>query len=99
MTGTGSAAWELRTLGGVAAGQVVASVSLYLLTALAIAVQLRRIGSFRWWASLGFPLPMFVFMAVFVRSWWHTRVRRSVVWRGRAIDLSKSTSTGGAASG
>lgn len=48
---------------------------------------LRRLGSFRWWTWLLFPLPLLAFDALFLRSAVLTVVRRSVRWRGRAVDL------------
>jgi 4,4'-diaponeurosporenoate glycosyltransferase len=55
---------------------------------------LRRIGSFRWWAWALFPLPLLAFDLVFARSAVLTVVRRSVRWRGRAVDLRGRGSAG-----
>ncbi|WGL52608.1 glycosyltransferase [Nocardioides sp. BP30] len=46
---------------------------------------LRRLGSFRWWTWVLFPLPLAFFDLVFVRSLVSTALRRSVRWRGRAV--------------
>ena len=51
---------------------------------------LRRIGSFRWWTWLLFPVPLLAFDALFARSALLTVVRRSVRWRGRTVDLRAS---------
>src|SRR4051794_20057184 len=48
---------------------------------------LRRIGSFRWWTWVLFPLPLLAFDVLFARSAALTVVRRSVRWRGREVDL------------
>jgi 4,4'-diaponeurosporenoate glycosyltransferase len=48
---------------------------------------LRRLGSFRWWASAGFVVPLAAFVVIFGRSVALTFGRRQVTWRGRAIDL------------
>lgn len=48
---------------------------------------LRRLGSFRWWTSAAFPLPLTAFLLIFARSAALTFVRRRVTWRGRTIDL------------
>ena len=57
----------------------------------ALAWQLRRLlrlsGTFRWWTWVLFPVPLLAFDAVFVRSLVLTAVRRSVLWRGRPVDL------------
>jgi 4,4'-diaponeurosporenoate glycosyltransferase len=49
---------------------------------------LRRIGSFRAWTWLLFPLPLLAFDLLFARSAALTLVRRSVRWRGRDVPLS-----------
>ena len=58
----------------------------------ALAWQLRsvlhRIGSFRWWTWLLFPVPLLAFDVLFARSAALTVVRRSVQWRGRQVELS-----------
>ncbi len=48
---------------------------------------LRRIGSFRWWTWALFPVPLLAFDLIFAQSAALTVVRRSVSWRGRAVDL------------
>lgn len=49
---------------------------------------LRRIGSFRWWTWLLFPISLLAFDVLFARSAVRTVVRRSVQWRGREVHLS-----------
>jgi 4,4'-diaponeurosporenoate glycosyltransferase len=46
---------------------------------------LRRVGSFRWWTWVLFPVPLLAFDVVFARSLVRTVVRRSVRWRGRDV--------------
>jgi 4,4'-diaponeurosporenoate glycosyltransferase len=50
---------------------------------------LRRIGSFRWWTWVLFPVPLLAFDVLFAVSAAHTVVRRSVRWRGRDVDLGR----------
>lgn len=52
---------------------------------------LRRVGSFRWWTWAAFPVCLLAFDLIFARSALHTVLRRSVQWRGRAVDLRPST--------
>jgi 4,4'-diaponeurosporenoate glycosyltransferase len=52
---------------------------------------LRRIGSFRWWTWAIFPVPLTAFAMLFIRSMVRTHIRRSVRWRGRRIELPRST--------
>ena len=51
---------------------------------------LRRLGAFRWWASVCFPIPLVAFGGLFVSSLVARGVRRSVAWRGRTIPIGKS---------
>lgn len=52
---------------------------------------LRRLGDFRWWTWLCFPVPLLAFDLLFFRSALRTLVRRSVRWRGRDVDLRGRT--------
>jgi 4,4'-diaponeurosporenoate glycosyltransferase len=53
---------------------------------------LRRIGSFRWWTWLLFPVPLLAFDVIFARSAALTVIRRRVRWRGREVDLRRGGS-------
>ena len=59
----------------------------WLLVAVALRWALRRVGSFRWWTAVAFPVPLVAFAALFARSVWARAVRRSVVWRGRRVTV------------
>lgn len=48
---------------------------------------LHRVGSFRWWTWVLFPVPLLAFDVIFARSAALTLVRRTVRWRGRDVDL------------
>jgi len=48
---------------------------------------LRRLGAFRWWTWVLFPVPLAFFDLVFARSLVSTTLRRSVRWRGRDVRL------------
>jgi 4,4'-diaponeurosporenoate glycosyltransferase len=54
---------------------------------------LRRVGSFRWWTWALFPAPLLAFDVVFARSASLTVVRRSVLWRGREVQIAGRRST------
>lgn len=62
----------------------------YLATALDVRRLLQRVGTFRWWTWALFPAPLLAFDAIFARSAAQTVVRRSVRWRGRDVDLTRS---------
>jgi 4,4'-diaponeurosporenoate glycosyltransferase len=50
-----------------------------------LAVLLRRIGRFSWWAAPAFPLLLAGFVALFARSAVPRALHRSVRWRGRSL--------------
>lgn len=81
---------------GAATGRADASAALWALAWLVAALQLRAVlraaGTFRWWTWALFPLPLLAFDLVFARSALLTVVRRSVRWRGRAVDLRSQRS-------
>jgi 4,4'-diaponeurosporenoate glycosyltransferase len=60
------------------------SVGLYLLFALQLYAMLRRIGAFRWFTALFYPVPLIFFCVVF--AWSATRPRGQVKWKGRIVD-------------
>jgi len=57
----------------------------YVAYALQLLVLLRRVGGFHPLTALAYPVPLAVFLAVFVRSLVLTFVRHEVRWRGRTI--------------
>jgi 4,4'-diaponeurosporenoate glycosyltransferase len=59
------------------------------LTEIELAWILRRIGSFRWWTVVAFPVPLAVFVGLYFRSLLLVRVRRRVAWRGRDIAIGR----------
>jgi 4,4'-diaponeurosporenoate glycosyltransferase len=72
---------------GGAAGFGASAVGIYALYAGQVWWMLRRIGSFGPVTALVFPLPLAFFHAVFARSLWLARIRGSVTWRGRRVDV------------
>ncbi len=46
---------------------------------------LRRIGRFRWWTSMLYPIPFIFFTIVMIYSLIITYIRRQVTWKGRTI--------------
>jgi len=87
------AAAALLSLVGAALGRDLTAGSslVWVLGWLVTSWQLRRLlrtaGTFRWWTWALFPVPLLAFDLVFARSALLTVVRRSVRWRGRAVDL------------
>jgi 4,4'-diaponeurosporenoate glycosyltransferase len=55
----------------------------YLLFALQLGVMFRRVGAFRWYTALLYPVPLIFHFAVF--TWSMLRSGRQVTWKGRTI--------------
>lgn len=62
---------------------------LYVLTAALMAVLLRRVGRFRWWTWVAFPVGVGCFVAVCARSLWRTYCRRELDWRARRLHVRR----------
>jgi 4,4'-diaponeurosporenoate glycosyltransferase len=87
IAGAGSAAMSLGFVPGNDGVDPWVGVALYggfVVQLLAIA---RQIGTFRAAGIALYPVALVAFIALFVRSTWRLRVRRSVRWRGRTIPL------------
>jgi 4,4'-diaponeurosporenoate glycosyltransferase len=73
--------------GAVRAGFGASAVGIYALYAAQVWWMQRRIGSFGLVTALVFPLPLAFFHTVFARSLWLARIRGSVTWRGRRVNV------------
>jgi 4,4'-diaponeurosporenoate glycosyltransferase len=58
----------------------------YFLFALQLYWMLSRIGTYRWYTALFFPIPLVFFVIVFFRSCITTFIMRKVRWKGRMIE-------------
>lgn len=89
----------VTTLSGVAVPLFYGHPALWAVAWVGVAGQLwwilRRIGSFRWWTWVLFPVPLLAFDLLFTRSAALMLFRRSVNWRGRTVALDRSGSTPG----
>jgi len=88
-----AASWTYLSLVVGAASPTAPTLLATAVGGLGLAALLRRVGSFRWWAMLAYPVLVAFFVAVFVRSLWLTYVRRAVNWRGRTLDLGDDPTT------
>ncbi len=61
------------------------AIAMWVFAAVQVAVLLRRIGRFAWWAAPAFPLLLAGFVALFLRSIIHRTVRRTVTWHDRSV--------------
>ena len=60
---------------------------LYMLYTAQIFWMLIRIGNFLFYTALFYPIPLAFFVFVFIYSFVRIFFRRSVLWKGREIDL------------
>jgi 4,4'-diaponeurosporenoate glycosyltransferase len=58
-------------------------VTIYLLCAVQLHLLLRRVGAFRWYTALLYPVPLAFYFVVFARS--ALRSGKQVTWKGRTI--------------
>lgn len=60
------------------------------LTSAQVAWMGRRVGTYRLWAAVLFPVPLAAFIALFARSLLRRALRRSVRWRGRDVRTTRA---------
>ncbi len=75
-------------------GGLVVYVLAYVAVALQMAWMLSRAGRFRWWAWGVWPVPMVVFVAVFIRSAAMMTLHRPVRWKGRRVPPAGASRSG-----
>ena len=73
----------LAPLGWLVSGDGLRWGTVYLLCAAQVGWLSRRVGAFRWYTALVYPLPLIFFFCVFARS--AARSGRPVSWKGRQI--------------
>jgi len=69
--------------------QIAISAGLYILYAAQIYWMLIRIGNFKFYTALFYPIPMVFFVVVFTYSFARIFLVRSVKWKGREINLRR----------
>jgi len=70
--------------------QIALYGSLYILYSVQIYWMLIRIGNFKFYTALFYPIPMSFFVVVFTYSFVRIFLVRSVKWKGREIDLRRN---------
>jgi 4,4'-diaponeurosporenoate glycosyltransferase len=73
----------LAPLGGLATGDWLRWGAAYLLCAAQVAWFSRRVGAFRWFTAVLYPVPLIFFFVVF--AWSVSRSGKRVSWKGREI--------------
>jgi 4,4'-diaponeurosporenoate glycosyltransferase len=87
ITAAGSAAMSLPLVPGNGGVGGLVGAAVYALFVVQLAAMARRVGSFHAATVIAYPVALVTFMALFFRSVWHSRIRRSVRWRGRSIPV------------
>jgi 4,4'-diaponeurosporenoate glycosyltransferase len=82
----GAAAWVWSLAGGWLTSPWFGVASV-----VQLAVFARVAGRFPWWSIVLFPIPLAVFLVVFVRSVLRRVLRREVTWKGRRLVPDQST--------
>ena len=91
VTALGSAA--LGLVDAIAGQSPLLYAGLYAAFVAQLAVMLHRVGRFRWWTAVLYPVGLATFFGVFAYSTWRTLVRRSTTWSGRTINLTSTAAT------
>ncbi|GGG68867.1 glycosyltransferase [Paenibacillus radicis (ex Gao et al. 2016)] len=72
--------------------EAIIAAAIYLAYAIQLYLLLRRAGSFGLATAIWFPLPLLVFLYIFIRSWVQTFVGGRVQWKGRTLSTKKERS-------
>jgi 4,4'-diaponeurosporenoate glycosyltransferase len=64
-------------------------LGLYAAMAVQLRLMLRCLGDFRWWTWAAFPIALFAFVVLFLRSGALRLLRRPVRWRGREVGVDR----------
>jgi len=62
---------------------------LYIAYAIQVYWMLYRIGNFKPYTALLFPIPLLFFIVVFIYSFFIVFIRRNVSWKGRTIEVKR----------
>jgi 4,4'-diaponeurosporenoate glycosyltransferase len=73
----------LAVVGNVATDDWILWGGIYFACAVQLAWLSRRVGAFRWFTTLLYPVPLLFFFVVF--AWSKARSGRDVRWKGRTI--------------
>ncbi|MFP3897939.1 MAG: glycosyltransferase [Dehalococcoidia bacterium] len=84
ITATGCGIGAISSMNTLA---IAAWGSAYLAYAIQVHWMFRRVGTFRFYTALLFPVSLLFFITVFFRSIFLIRIRKSVTWKGIAISL------------
>ncbi|MFU8796610.1 MAG: glycosyltransferase [Dehalococcoidia bacterium] len=81
----------IGSIAGMHTTAIVAWTLAYLAYALQVQWMFFRIGTFKFYTALLFPVPLVFFIVVFFRSVFLIHVRKSIRWKGTTINLKRET--------
>lgn len=86
-SGISATVWTVEAISSMRSVAIVAWPLAYLACVIQLQWMFFRVGTFRFYTALLFPVPLLFFIGVFFRSVFLVYVRRSVKWKGIAINL------------
>ncbi len=86
-SGISAAVWSIEAISNMRSVAIMAWPLAYLACVIQLQWMFFRVGTFRFYTALLYPVTLLFFIGVFFRSVFLVHVRRSVTWKGRAIDL------------
>ena len=85
--GISATRYVIEALFNMSALSILIWVSVYLCYAAQIYWMLSRVGTFKFYTALFYPVSLLFFLAIFLRSFFLIFIRRSVRWKGMTINL------------
>jgi 4,4'-diaponeurosporenoate glycosyltransferase len=86
-SGMGATVCAIGAISGISSNFILGWTLAYVAFALQVQWMASRVGTFKFYTALLFPVSLLFFIAVFFRSIFLTAIRRSVVWKGVTISL------------
>jgi 4,4'-diaponeurosporenoate glycosyltransferase len=86
-SGISATVWTIEAVSSLHSVAIIAWPLAYLACVIQLYWMFARVGTFRFYTALLFPVPLLFFIGVFFRSVILVYVRRSVTWKGIAINI------------
>jgi len=86
-SGISATVWTIEAISSTHSVAIIAWPLAYLACVIQLQWMFVRVGTFRFYTALFFPVPLLFFIGVFFRSVILVYVRRRVIWKGIAINL------------
>ena len=83
----GTTRYLIQALFNMNAISILLWTSLYLCYVVQIYWMMFRVGTFKFYTALFYPLPLLFYLAIFLRSFFFIVIKKSVRWKGRTLSL------------